>query len=248
MKRDSSTISWNNLGDEWIELAQTGESRVKFIMPYMLELIGGVNGLRILDLGCGEGGYSRELAVRGAEVTAVDCNEKAIAYASEKAKSDGLRITHLLRNSAELDGLDDGYFDAVLCSMMLMDCEDFTGTVGEAARVLKKGGRLYASVLHPCFDGNHVRGIGRQGMGLDREVVVKNYFEPSEWEAPLYKGSIPVLWRHRTLGEYVKAFVGCGLTITDLREPGATDEQAKISVQMAWLQKIPLYLYWVLTK
>ena len=37
MKHDSSTKSWNNLGDEWIELAQTGESRMVFIMPYMLE-------------------------------------------------------------------------------------------------------------------------------------------------------------------------------------------------------------------
>jgi len=38
MKQDASTISWNNLGDEWLTLAQTGESRMMFIMPYMLEL------------------------------------------------------------------------------------------------------------------------------------------------------------------------------------------------------------------
>ena len=48
--------------------------------------------------------------------------------------------------------------------------------------------------------------------------------------------------------DYVKGFVKAGLTIVDLNEPRATDEQAEISVAMAWLQKIPLYLYWELKK
>ena len=48
--------------------------------------------------------------------------------------------------------------------------------------------------------------------------------------------------------EYVKAFIKAGLTIVDMNEPRASDEQAQISVAMAWLQKIPLYLYWELKK
>lgn len=102
MKQDSSTKSWNNLGDEWIELAQTGESRIVFIMPYMLELMGDVHGQKILDLGCGEGGYSRELAKRGAAVTVVDCSEKVLDYASSQVKKENLQITHYLRNSNDL--------------------------------------------------------------------------------------------------------------------------------------------------
>ncbi len=74
------------------------------------------------------------------------------------------------------------------------------------------------------------------------------YFEPKQWEAPLYKGTISVLWHHRTLEEYVKAFIKAGLSIVDINEPRATDEQAEISTAIAWLQKIPLYLYWELKK
>ena len=247
MKHDSSTRSWNGLGDEWLELARQ-ESRLHFIMPCMLGLMGEVTGKRILDLGCGEGGYARELTRRGAQVTAVDCSEKAVAHARRLAAEEKLAITHLVRNSNDLFGLPDASFDVVLCSMMLMDCEDLEGTLREAARVLRPEGRLFASVLHPCFDGNHESGIGRQGTGRDRQVVVKNYFEPRTWEAPLWDGTTPVIWRHRTLEEYVKAFVKCGLTLVDLSEPRATDEQAKRSTAMAWLQKIPLYLYWELKK
>lgn len=248
MKHDRSTISWNNLGEEWFELAQQGETRMHFIMPYMLKFMGNVEGVKILDLGCGEGGYSRELAKRNAEVVAIDCSEKAVRYSMESAKKEGLDIPHYIRNSNDLYEIEDNEFDVVLCSMMLMDCEDLDGTLREAARVLKPGGRLFASVLHPCFDGNHETGIGRQGTGIDRQVVVMNYFEPKQWEAPLYKGVTPVLWHHRTLEEYVKAFVKAGLSIVDLNEPRATEEQAEISTAIAWLQKIPLFLYWELKK
>ena len=73
INHDSSTRAWNTLGKEWFELAQTGESRVHFIMPYTLAKLGDVAGKKILDLGCGEGGYSRALAKKGAQVVAVDC-------------------------------------------------------------------------------------------------------------------------------------------------------------------------------
>lgn len=248
MKHDSSTISWNQFGSEWIELAQTGESRIHFIMPYMLGLMGDVAGKAILDLGCGEGGYSRALAQKGARVVAVDCNQSGIEYAKKEAEAQNLSIEHHVRNSNDLYGVEDRAFDMVLCSMMLMDCEDLHGTVREAARVLKDDGRVFISVLHPCFDGNHQEGIGRQGSGLNREVVVKNYFAPAEWEAPLPQGSGNVIWRHRTLEEYMKAFLSNGLSIVDINEPRPTAEQAAISVSLAWLQKIPLFLFFELSK
>uniref|UniRef100_UPI003FEDDC03 class I SAM-dependent methyltransferase n=1 Tax=Roseburia sp. TaxID=2049040 RepID=UPI003FEDDC03 len=248
MKQDSSTIAWNAMGDEWFELAQTGEARNCFIMPNMLKFLGNVQGKKILDLGCGEGGYSRELTKRGAQLVSVDCSSKAIEYAISLARAENLDIEHFVRNSNDLFDIESEQFDVVLCSMMLMDCEDFDGTLQEAYRVLKKGGKVFASVLHPCFDGNHETGIGRQGVGIERQVVVKNYFEPKEWTAPLYKGTIPVIWRHRTLEDYVKGFLKAGFIIEDVNEPQATDEQAQISTAMAWLKKIPLYLYWELRK
>ena len=207
MKHDSSTIAWNAMGDEWVELAQTGESRMCFIMPNMLKFIGDVKGKKILDLGCGEGGYSRELAKRGAQLVSIDCSKKAIEFATAFAKEENLHIEHFIRNSNDLFDIESDQFDIVLCSMMLMDCEDLEGTLREVVRVLKPNGRLFASVLHPCFDGNHETGIGRQGVGIERQVVVMNYFEPKEWKAPLWKGTTPVIWRHRTLEDYVKTFL-----------------------------------------
>jgi len=245
MKQDSSTSSWNQLSVEWCDIAPTNGTRINFIMPYMLKLLGDVAGKKILDLGCGEGGYSRELTNRNAHVVAIDCAEYSIDCAKKKSLKDGFQIQYYIRNSNDLYDIEENSFDIVLCSMMLMDCEDLDGTIKEIARVLKPSGKLFASVLHPCFTGKN---IGREGEGINRKVIVQDYFNPTEYEQPLPTGKISVIWRHRTLEDYVKLFVKHKLTITDLNEARPTPEQSEISVAIAWLQKIPLFLFWELQK
>lgn len=245
MKHDSSTKSWNHISKEWCEIAPVNETRQFFIMPYMLRLMGDVSGKKILDLGCGEGGYARELTRNGAEVVAVDCAEYSIEYAQKKSIEEGLNIKHLVRNSNNLCALEDASFDTILCSMMLMDCEDLEGTVKEISRLLKNDGKLYASVLHPCFTGKH---IGREGKGINRKVIVEDYFNPQEYRQTLPGGTVEVIWRHCTFEEYVKIFVKNNLNIIDLNEGRPTEEEAKVSVPIAWLNKIPLFLFWELEK
>lgn len=245
MKQDSSTLSWNQISEEWCDIAPNNETRLHFIMPYMLRLMGDVSGKRILDLGCGEGGYSRELTCKNAEVVAIDCAEYSIEYAKRQSLKDGLDIKYYIRNSNDLYGFENSSFDIVLCSMMLMDCEDLDGTIKEISRVLKPSGKLFASVLHPCFTGKK---IGREGKGINRKVIIEDYFNPTEYSQTLPNGNIEVIWRHRTIEEYVKLFVKHGLTIVDLNEARPTIEEFEISVGIAWLNKIPLFLFWELKK
>jgi len=246
MKSDSSTESWSKVTDEWISHAQTNDYRLNFIMPYTLGQLGDVSGKSILDIGCGEGGYSRALAKAGAIVTAVDCAESLIEYSKMQSDQEQLKISHYVRNSNDLVGLADEAFDIVLSSMMLMDCEDFEGTIREITRVLKPKGYLFASVMHPCFSGMNIK---PQMIGNERKVVAEDYFHPSEWEEKITSDfKNPVIFRHRTLQEYVKAFVKCGLTIADLDEPVPTKEQAELSTRIARLNKIPMFLFLKLVK
>jgi len=254
MLEDSSTIGWNQAGKDWCEAIEANnpdalDPGVLFI-DRLFGWMGDIAGKRVLDLGCGEGRHARAAAQRGAEVTAVDCAAFSVARAEEKAREAGLRITHYVRNSNDLYGIADGSFDIVTCCMMLMDCEDLCGTVREITRVLKPSGRLFASVLHPCFavSGKDREGISRMDEGIDRKAVVKNYFYPTQWEEPITKTGTTVVWRHRTLQDYVKAFKQGGLTIADLNEPVPTEEQAALSVNIAWLKKIPIFLFWELRK
>lgn len=246
MKQDSSTESWNKIDNDWINFAQKNDYRMYFIMPYTLNQIGNVDGKIILDIGCGEGGYSRALAKDGAIVTAIDCAENALNYSIMRAEKEQLNISHYLRNSNDLYDIPNKYFDIVLSSMMLMDCEDLNGTINEIARVLKPGGKLFVSITHPCFTGKDIHSQINNGK---REVIVENYFEPVEWQEKISSAfDTEVIFRHRTLQDYIKSFVKYGLKITDLNEPIPNEEQIARSNRINRLTKVPMFLFIELEK
>lgn len=246
MNSDSSTKCWNEIGNEWIEKAQTNDFRMFYIMPTTFQLLGDVSKKSVLDLGCGEGGYSRELARTGADVVAVDCSDHAIEYAKAKAAEEKLSITHFVRNSNDLYGISDNTFDIVLCAMMLMDVEDLNGTLQEIYRVLKPQGKVFISILHPCFKPPIEHKWFQESDGI--QVRVKNYFSPSEWEGQINDIENKVIYRHKTISEYVKAFVQNGFIIKDMNEPIPTQEQREKSSRIEWLTKIPMYLFISLEK
>ena len=246
MKKDSSTECWNNVNiDELVEKSQNNDFRMFYIMPYTLERLGNVNGKKILDLGCGEGGYSRELAHKGAAVTSADCSEASVRYCKEQALKENLDIQHYIINSSCLDMMNENSFDIVLCAMMLMDVEDLNGTMKEIYRVLKPDGKVFISVLHPCFKG---KDAVWKADGEKIHVTVSSYNSSKVWTGEIKGMSAPILYRHRTLSEYVKAFVQNGFRITDMNEPIPTEEQADKSPRIAWLKEIPMYLFIELEK
>ena len=241
MTKDSSTECWNQVDiDEWVNKAQTNDFRIYYIMPYTLEKLGGVKGKHILDLGCGEGGYSRALAHKGAVVTSADCSEVMIAYAKNKADEEGLKIDHHVINANNLNDIDSNCFDVVLCSMMLMDVEDLDGTLTEIHRVLKPKGTVFISMLHPCFKGKETAWLKNSG---SIQVLVSDYHNPKEWVGEIKGMNAPIIYRHRTMSDYIKAFVKNGFKITDMNEPIPTEQQAQMSSRVAWLKKIPMYLF-----
>lgn len=246
MKQDSSTECWNQVDiDDLATKAQMNDFRLYYIMPYTLKKLGDVYGKQVLDLGCGEGGYARALSKQGAVVTAVDCSETFITYVKNKAREESLNINTLCRNANELTGIADNTFDVVLCSMMLMDIEDLDGTLKEIYRVIKPNGRVFISILHPCFKPKESKWI----LEDDKiEVLVSDYFNPTEWVGSIKGIDTSVIYRHRTLSEYIKAFVRNKFTVVDMNEPIPSEEQMDMSPRVKWLSKIPMYLFMELEK
>ena len=57
---------------------------------YTLDAIGNLEGKKILDVGCGSGRYSIELAMKGASVVGIDFSEEMLTMARQRARDAGL--------------------------------------------------------------------------------------------------------------------------------------------------------------
>jgi SAM-dependent methyltransferase len=93
------------------------EARVRRITQLVLDWNGGsAEGLRVLDLACYEGAFAIELAMRGAEVLAIDAREEHAGkarFAKEALGLDRLEVEH--GDVRDLDPARIGQFDVVLC-------------------------------------------------------------------------------------------------------------------------------------
>jgi trans-aconitate methyltransferase len=100
----------------------------------VLDLLAPRSGERILDLGCGDGVLTVELAAAGATVVGVDSSPEMIASAREKG------LDAHVGDAARLDF--EGGFDAVFTNAVLHWISDADGVIAGVWRALKPGGRF----------------------------------------------------------------------------------------------------------
>jgi 2-polyprenyl-6-hydroxyphenyl methylase/3-demethylubiquinone-9 3-methyltransferase len=118
------------------------ERALRFALEALATLRDGDGPLRVLDLGCGDGRYSAELAAAGYDLTGVDPSSEALERAA-KAHPE------LKLDSPEADGrlaVADGSFDAVVCINVLEHVADTQMLLSEARRALVPGGHLVVGV------------------------------------------------------------------------------------------------------
>jgi ubiquinone/menaquinone biosynthesis C-methylase UbiE len=215
------------------------------IDPGLLGVLGPVGGQEVLDLACGNGYIARRLAREGARVTGVDASAPIIERARAREAREPLGIAYHVADASRLEMLADGAFDVVVCNMALMDIADAAGALREAGRVLRPGGRLVASLSHPCFDVPNASAWLVEQMNYTSTVwrKVGRYRELFEgwcpWRRP--DGEVQTPAYHRPLSWYFRALRAAGFVITALEEPEPADEMLADSPQGAWIAQIPLH-------
>ncbi len=218
-KRTDHDTSWNKVAGWYDKLVgeRGSDYHENVILPGARKMIAPGQGEKILDLGCGQGIFCRELARAGAAVTGIDASERLIKAARERSSGN---IRYQVADAASLP-FDDGSFDAASCIMALQNMEPLGKVIGEAARVLRPGGRLLLVLSHPCFR------IPRQsGWGIDEQRKLQyrridSYLTPQKIPIKMHPGAAPSLltWTfHRPLEAYFRSLSGHGLAVTGLEE------------------------------
>ena len=147
---NTQETSWGGVA-EWYDdlLEESADSfQAKVIMPNLLRIVDPKPSVRVLDVACGQGFFSRVMAQTGAKVTGCDIAPELITLAGEKSSN---TIEYHVAPADALAFAPDNSFDVVTIVLALQNIENLQGTVNECVRVLRSGGRFVIVMNHPSF-------------------------------------------------------------------------------------------------
>ena len=209
---------WDKSAEAWIRAqGEDGDwSRKHVLDRVMLERVSRHGFETALDVGCGEGRFSRLLQKRGVKTVGIDASPRLVETARSRDPDGDYRIER-----AEALAFEDDSFDLVVSYLSLIDIEDFRTAVGEMARVTRPGGVLLIANLNSFHTG-----------GVNQRWIKDDEGEISHWPVShyLYEFGEWVEWEgiavhnfHRPLSAYMSAFLSHGLKLTYFDEPEPDD-------------------------
>lgn len=156
--------------------------------------------LRVLDAACGTGRHTVHLAALGHAVTGLDASPWMLALAAKKRDD-----LSLVEGHVEALPFPNGAFDAAVCALLFDHLPNIDRAVGELARVVRPGGHVLISNIHPtmALTGAHAA------------------FRDAN-EDPNFIRS-----HHHAVSTYFQAFRDHGLTVVHCAEPCWDIDSAK---------------------
>lgn len=191
-------------------------------IPAMNAVLPAVDGLRVVDLGCGEGGLAVRISAAGAaEVVAVDASEEMLAAAARHP-----RVRYFRADLADFD-LPPGAADLVVSSLALHYVEDFDGLVARVARWLTPGGFFAFTIEHPVVTAPLAAA----------DCVIDDYADEGPRQRAWFVDG--VVKYHRTIGTILGALRRHGFRLEVVDEPVPGVEQVERQPQLAVHRRRP---------
>jgi len=206
---------WDRSAEAWLTLMQNGGdfSRVNVLDVPMLERVRAAEATDVLDVGCGEGRFCRQIAPFVTQVTGLDPTDALLDVAR---KGPGTYV----QAKAEEMPFADAQFDLVISYLSLIDIEDAQRAMSEMCRVLRPDGRLLIGNLNSWITASQTKADGwtRDTDGAAHMVVDRYLEEHSHWGE--WQGMRIQNW-HRPLAFYMQTLLKLGLQLTVFDEPKA---------------------------
>ncbi len=178
-----------------------------------LDLIGPVQGKRVLEVGSGACACGIALARKGAVVTCVDVSREQLHRGTESAREAGVEVRTALGNAYDLGSVHDERFELVIAIASFQYVPDLAKALTSAFQALVPKGRLVFSIPHPVMDAFDAAVLSVED-GADPKY---SYRGPVQWKWDPDDEFEFVTYR-RTVADIINDVVGAGFQIERLDE------------------------------
>jgi len=134
---------WWDKNSEFKPLHEINPLRLEYI-----DKLAGLQGKRVLDVGCGGGILSESMYFKGADVVGIDLGSKALNVAKLHQLESGAEVDYQLIAVEQLAAEQPVSFDVVTCMEMLEHVPDPAAVVAACARLVKPGGSVFFSTIN----------------------------------------------------------------------------------------------------
>ncbi|MEL6167815.1 MAG: class I SAM-dependent methyltransferase [Pseudomonadota bacterium] len=227
---------WAASASQWIDWVRAKDHDAFWAYRDAFETFVGRGPGDAIEIGCGEGRIARVLGSLGWTVTAVEPVPQLLQAARDADSAE----TYVEARAGAVP-LPDAGFDLVVLYNVLMDVDDLEGSVAEAVRLLKPGGRLLVGLVHPIMDV-----LEAQKSGALEE---RPYFGSHPVDVEVETDGLSMRfhgWR-RPLSAYVNVLAETGLRMARMEEPKA-DPSHPATERFSLRLQLPTFLWMDLRK
>lgn len=192
--------------------------------PELLKLLGNIQGLSVLESGCGTGFFTRKIASLGAEVYGCDIEESMLLIAQDTETNNPVGIKYSKQDIRHTN-YPDNFFDCVVSVGVLfhLNRQGWLEYLKDSYRLLKSGGKLYISIEHP-FLFTKTSPTRTESVCWAKHTPVgevANYKESQLFKEEYFKSNgdtfVSTLWHH-PLEFIVNAIIQNNFQILEIKE------------------------------
>ena len=241
------TTDWSGVASTYLDFLKSEDDQLRreLLDPILLNLLK-PRGKTILDLGCGEGYFTRVLKAAGAtRVVGADISPDLVKSAEEQDVLGEYQIYDIV----SAPPFSPPTFDAAVAHMVMMDVSDINAAYQKLSEFLASSGRLIVSIVNPYYAfpvGQWLPATEQPCMGsYSYDLYITNYYGSRVVQKTLGSCTQAVPHFHRQLSDYINVAAKHGLILSALLEPPISPQLhqrfAKLNLAQA-LARVPLFL------
>jgi SAM-dependent methyltransferase len=205
-----SVKSYDKMAKYYENFVDTKPWNAYYERPATISLLPDVKNMKVMDLGCAGGWYTKYLLDNGADVIAIDVNKNMVEITKKRTQNKCSIIQADINNG--FDFIEDCSLDIVLASLVLHYIKNIEKAFLEINRILKINGEIIFSTHHPLMEFIYFK----------REDYMAVELLEDEWT--MGEERIKVQFYRRPLSKILQPLIDNGFYIEKIIEPELTEK------------------------